>query len=51
VKKNLSVVLETSTLSAVELSEYCRVKGRYPEQIKPGNKLVSQATQQSRVKE
>ena len=29
-----AVVLETTTLSEVELSEYCRVKGLYPEQIK-----------------
>jgi transposase len=29
-----SVVLETATLSEVELSEYCRVKGLYPEQHK-----------------
>ena len=33
-EEKFSVVLETSTLSAVELSEYCRVKGLYPEQIK-----------------
>lgn len=29
-----STVLETATLSEVELSEYCRKKGLYPEQIK-----------------
>ena len=33
-EQKFSVVLETATLSAVELSEYCRVKGLYPEQIK-----------------
>jgi len=33
-EEKFSVVLETSTLSEVELSEYCRVKGLYPEQIK-----------------
>ena len=33
-EEKFSVVLETATLSAVELSEYCRVKGLYPEQIK-----------------
>ena len=32
-EEKFSVVLETATLSAVELSEYCRVKGLYPEQI------------------
>lgn len=33
-EEKFSVVLESSTLSEVELSEYCRVKGLYPEQIK-----------------
>ena len=33
-EEKFSVVLETATLSEVELSEYCRVKGLYPEQIK-----------------
>lgn len=30
----LAVVVETATLSESELSEYCRKKGLYPEQIK-----------------
>lgn len=33
-EEKFSVVLETATLSEVELSEYCRAKGLYPEQIK-----------------
>lgn len=33
-EEKFSAVLETATLSAVELSEYCRMKGLYPEQIK-----------------
>ena len=33
-EEKFSVVLETSTLSEVELSEYCRTKGLYPEQVK-----------------
>jgi transposase-like protein len=33
-EEKFTAVLETSTLSEVELSEYCRVKGLYPEQIK-----------------
>jgi transposase-like protein len=33
-EEKFAVVLETSTLSEIELSEYCRVKGLYPEQIK-----------------
>jgi transposase len=31
-EEKFSVVLETAILSAVELSEYCRVNGLYPEQ-------------------
>lgn len=30
----LAVVIETATLSETELSEYCRSKGLYPEQIR-----------------
>ena len=30
----LAVVIETATLTEVELSEYCREKGLYPEQVK-----------------
>lgn len=30
----LAVVMETATLSEAELSEYCREKGLYPEQVK-----------------
>jgi transposase len=33
-EEKFSVVLETATLSAVELNEYCRVKGLYCEQVK-----------------
>ena len=33
-EEKFAVVLETSTLSEIELSEYCRTKGLYPEQIK-----------------
>ena len=33
-EEKFAVVLETSTLSEVELSEYCRVKGLFSEQIK-----------------
>jgi transposase-like protein len=33
-EEKFAVVMETSSLSEVELSEYCRVKGLYPEQIK-----------------
>lgn len=30
----LAVVIETATLSEVELNQYCREKGLYPEQVK-----------------
>ena len=33
-EEKFSVVLEVSTLSEIELSEYCRTKGVYPEQVK-----------------
>jgi transposase len=33
-EEKFAVVLETATLSAVELNEYCRVKGLYCEQVK-----------------
>lgn len=32
-EQKFSTVIETATLSEVELSEYCREKGLYPEQI------------------
>ena len=33
-EQKFSIVLETSALSEIELSEYCREKGLYPEQVK-----------------
>ena len=33
-EQKFSIVLETASLSEIELSEYCREKGLYPEQIK-----------------
>ncbi len=33
-EQKFSIVLETATLSEIELSEYCREKGLYPEQVK-----------------
>lgn len=32
-EQKFSVVLETATLSEIELSEYCREKGLFPEQV------------------
>jgi len=33
-EEKFSVVLETATLSEIEVSEYCRTRGLYPDQIK-----------------
>lgn len=33
VEQKFSVVVETATLSEIELSKYCREKGLYPEQV------------------
>lgn len=33
-EQKFSIVLETASLSEIELSEYCREKGLYPEQIR-----------------
>jgi len=33
-EEKFSVVLETATLSEIEVNEYCRTKGLYPEQLK-----------------
>jgi len=53
-EEKFSVVLETSTLSEVELSEYCRVKGLYPEQIKAWKQACiagNTAKQSKRIKQ
>lgn len=39
----LAVVIETATLSETELSEYCRQKGLYPEQVKEWKAACIQA--------
>jgi len=33
-KQRFSILLETATLSEAEVSEYCRTKGLYPDQLK-----------------
>ena len=43
-EEKFSVVLETSTLAEVELSEYCRAKGLYPEKIKAWKKDFIEST-------
>lgn len=42
----LAVVFETRTLNGVELGEYCRKKGLYPEQIKAWEKAALSGYQQ-----
>ena len=52
-EQKFAVVIETAALSEVELSEYCRKKGLYPEQVKQwklsciaGNEKPTQAPKQ-----
>lgn len=41
--EKFSVVMETASLNEVELSEYCRRKGLYPEQISAWRETCTQA--------
>lgn len=41
-QEKLNVVIETSSMTAQELGEYCRSKGLYPEQIKQWKKSCLQ---------
>lgn len=52
----LSVIMATSTLSQTQLSQYCREKGLYPEQIKRWKQaalsgFTTTQTQEQRIKE
>ena len=38
-----AVILETAALSEIELSEYCRAKGLFPEQVKQWREISIQA--------
>lgn len=38
-----AVVVETSSMSEIELSEYCRAKGLFPEQVKQWREISIQA--------
>jgi transposase len=42
-EEKFAVVIETASLNEVELSEYCRRKGFYPEQIQAWRKACMQA--------
>lgn len=43
-EQRFSILLETTTFSETQLSEYCRRKGIYPEQIKQWNKILFKMT-------
>jgi len=45
-KAKLAVVLETAALSEVELGEYCRAKGLYPEQVRGWREVCERAFDQ-----
>ena len=51
-ERKFTVVLETAALSELALSEYCRGRGLYPEQIKAWKKVCIEANQitQNRTK-
>jgi len=51
-EEKFAMVLETATLSEIELSEYCRSKGLYPEQIKAWKQacIAANASDSSRQK-
>ena len=42
-EEKFAVVIETASLNEVELSEYCRRKGLYPEQVQAWRKACMQA--------
>ena len=51
-EEKFSAVLETATLSEVELNEYCRVKGLYCEQVKAWKQAcIAVNTTENRQKE
>ena len=49
-EEKFAVVIESATLNEVELSEYCRRKGLYPEQIIAWRKTCMQANASVAVK-
>jgi transposase-like protein len=55
-EEKFATVLETVTLSEIEVSEYCRIKGLYPDQIKTwklacieGNAIEANKTQKTTI--
>ena len=47
-EQRFAVVLETATLSESQLSEYCRIKGLYPEQIRQWKQACIEANNDQR---
>ena len=48
-KEKFTVVMETASLNEIELSEYCRRQGLYPEQIRAWRKICQQANASAEV--
>ena len=50
-ESKLAIIIETGSLSELELGEYCRRKGIFPEQITEWrNAFIASSTQQTKVK-
>ena len=50
-ESKMAVIIETAALSELELGEYCRRKGIFPEQITDWrNAFIASSTQQTKVK-
>ncbi len=50
-ESKLAIIIETGSLSELELGEYCRRKGIFPEQITDWrNAFIASSTQQAKVK-
>ena len=49
-EEKFAVVIESTSLNEIELSEYCRRKGLYPEQIQAWHKTCMQANASVAVK-
>lgn len=49
-EQKLAVVIETSSMSAHELSQYCRQKGLYPDQIKQWKQALIEGLEPKEVK-
>ena len=50
-EKKLAIVIETSAMSEVEVNQYCRAKGLYPEQVRDWKASCLKGFNQSQVQE